>query len=208
MERADLHSADVLNRFQQIRSTKDRHINLVKSLARPGQPIYFTHLFIIGILNRSIALATGFADVVENNNYVCAAPLVRMQIDNIARLEGALVAEHMDDFCRAVFKGERIDRMKDAKGRRMTDKYLIGIIRQEHSWIQKGYEACGGYVHLSDKHILSHLRSHKYGEFIMKVTGVCHDLEERHWQEIVGAFQAATDALEKKVTEMIPKIPS
>jgi hypothetical protein len=46
----------------------------------------FPDMYIIAAMKRSLCLLRGFADLVESRNYVAAAPLVRLQMDNALRV--------------------------------------------------------------------------------------------------------------------------
>jgi hypothetical protein len=43
--------------------------------------------------------------------------------------------------------------MKDRKGEKMTDSYLLNVVAKKEPWIKKVYESGSGFIHLSEKHI-------------------------------------------------------
>lgn len=51
--------------------------------------------------------------------------------------------------------GERIDKLKDTKGNFLRDSYLVSVATQEYAWVDKVYKETSGFIHLSEKHMLT-----------------------------------------------------
>lgn len=107
------------------------------------------------VLNRSIELIKGFSLLVKEDNYLVAASLVRLQIDNLLRLSAVWLVSDTQDFAKKVMAGTPIRKLKDRNGERMRDSYLLQRIGEKNDWIRSVYEETSGFIHLSDKHILS-----------------------------------------------------
>jgi hypothetical protein len=151
-------------------------------------------------LNRSANLVPGFASLIEARNFIAAAPLLRLQIDNCLRFYGVYIVSKPDDFAHAVRKGGQVRKMKDSKGNLMTDRYLVECVAKDFPWITRVYEKTSGYVHLSDAHIAS-VFSETPREKLDK--GICEVAigpgdkftNPALYEEAVAAFIAATKAL-------------
>ncbi len=114
--------------------------------------IYPMDLLVAGALNRSMAVVRGFSNEIKDN-YLCAAHLVRLQLDTMLRFFGAaLVADPMD-FMKRVLSGERINRMKTKDGELMTDLFLVNKMEALRPGIKHIYERGCRYVHFSEMHI-------------------------------------------------------
>ena len=50
-------------------------------------------LLVSAVLNRSLALMNGFQLLIINNNYICAAHLVRLHLDSLMRLSAAWLVD-------------------------------------------------------------------------------------------------------------------
>lgn len=109
-------------------------------------------LYATAITHRALCLISGFCLMIENQNFICAAPLVRLQLDNLLRLYAAWLVKNPHEFCQKVLKGEHVRKLKDQDNQKMTDKYLVEKIAMEYPWASRLYEATSGYVHFSNKH--------------------------------------------------------
>ena len=96
--------------------------------------------------------------MIEARNFICAAPLLRLQIDNLLRFYAAFVVAEPHEFAMEVFRGKHIRNLRDARGKKMTDRYLLTLLAKEYDWIERVYEHTSGYIHLSSKHIFNTLK--------------------------------------------------
>src|SRR5436309_1171588 len=59
-----------------------------------NRALYMFDLLAIAALNRSAGLCSGFRQLIRSRNFICAAPLIRLQIDNALRLyAGSIVRD-------------------------------------------------------------------------------------------------------------------
>jgi len=140
-------------RLEFLESAKEPHFIATRSIHQkaPLEPI---HYFSLAILNRSLSLVYGFVSLVRDNNFVSAAPLVRVQIDNLLRFRAAFLTNDIDGFVTEFTQGKHIRHMKDRTGNKMTDAYLRTTLSQQYDWLNGLNERASGYVHLSTVHIL------------------------------------------------------
>ena len=71
----------------------------------------FYFLFVTSVVNRSLSINRGFQLLTEDNNYLCAIPLMRMQIDNCIRFFGLELVNSPNDYIENWTKGEKISRL-------------------------------------------------------------------------------------------------
>jgi hypothetical protein len=136
----------------------DNLIHVGKALLETLGMTEFT-LFCTAILNRTINMNRGFITLINDNNYIAAAPLVRMNLDSLLRLFASSQSEYdFDDFAKQVRKGKKIDKMLDSKGKLLLrDSELVKrLVKIEGcKWVKDIYNIGSGFIHLSHQHIYS-----------------------------------------------------
>src|SRR6266702_2099317 len=118
-----------------------------------GAPMFPFDLLSFGAVKRNIGTARAFQMMIESWNMVCARSLLRIHIDTSLRFSAAWLVDEPHEFAMRVLKGERIDKMKDKDGRRLTDAHLVSVHAAEHPWLLDVYKSLSGYVHFSGSHI-------------------------------------------------------
>jgi hypothetical protein len=95
-----------------------------------------------------------------------------------------------------VLKGVAIRKQKDSAGKLMTDQYLVERLSEKYPWVSSVYQNASGFIHLSEKHILSMIEScDENGSFSMRIGRLDQSIPPFLWQELVEAFLAITDIL-------------
>ena len=89
--------------------------------------MYMMDFFAIGAIKRNVGTARAFRAMIESWNLVCARALLRMHIDTALRFSAAWLVQDPHSFASQLLGHERIDRMRDSNGRRMTDAYLVSV---------------------------------------------------------------------------------
>jgi hypothetical protein len=107
------------------------------------------------VYKRSLSLIAGFTQLIEARNFICAAPLVRLQVDNLIRLRAGFVVEDINEFVFGMLQGKKISQMQDKNGQKMTDYNLQKLLSEEYPWLQDIYKQTSGYIHLSEQHYLN-----------------------------------------------------
>ncbi len=170
-------------------------MELTQELLKDG--LLMHDFFVTAVLNRTLQLLHGTHLLIKNRQFLCAAPLLRLQIDNALRLYASSLVASSADFTSRVMDGERIDRMKTMEGEKMTDKFLVESLSKvfEASYLPAVYEHTSGYVHLSGSHIFRSVSSSGEGEskgFLFRITRSDEHVSEELWLELIGAFKAVT----------------
>jgi hypothetical protein len=158
--------------------------------------IFLCDLVVTAVLNRALHLLTGFIVLVRHENWTCAAPLLRLQIDNSCRLFAGSQVGNFDRFTSDVLSGKRIDRMKDIKGNRLTDAHLVEELAKfaEAPWLPSVYERTSGHIHLSDTHLFaSSYAERESRKLMLSITRKETRVPPSGWHELIEAFTAATD---------------
>ncbi|PJZ58287.1 hypothetical protein [Leptospira barantonii] len=126
---------------------------------RNESPIESTYeLFIITIFKRARALLSGFILLHETNNYQCAAPLIRLQLDSLLRSVALFKAQDADQFLETFFVGGKIRNLKLHNGKKMTDAELIKELEVLYPAGKSFYGMLSSYVHLSNSHLFSAIK--------------------------------------------------
>jgi hypothetical protein len=121
--------------------------------------LYSFDLYLIGAINRSINLNKGFVDLMKSNNFISAAPLVRLNLDNLLRLYAARISIHnMNEFASLVIGGKRVSDIKyyglhnGKSGQKLTDNFLKNELSkiEGNEWVKDIYDAGNSFVHLGD----------------------------------------------------------
>jgi len=189
-------SSEVEAALERVESRIPTHLELFRSAwtAYHGH-IYEMDLLITAVLNRSLSNVRGFCRLLRQLNFLCAAIVLRSQIDNLLRLSAAWLVQDPKEFVLKVLEGTPIRKLADRGGKKMTDVFLCKTLSRVHPWIERVYREASGYVHLSEKHILYTHRP--TGQFEMETSLGEPDafVTDTLRLEAIAAFDAATDLL-------------
>jgi len=151
-------------------------------------------------LNRTMANIDAFTSLVRARNLIIAGALLRIQLDTALRFFAAFQVDRPHDFAVDVLRGERIDRLQDRNGNRLTDRHLVNLLTPEFPWVDRVYQATSGYIHLSGTHI--HHTISEIGEdrkFKVKLSPKDKDLPDDLYVEAIEAFIESINVLLKYV---------
>lgn len=124
-------------------------------LQADGGALFPVDLVAQAVLHRSMALLRGFSGAIRDENFLCAAPLIRLQLDNLLRFYALFIVEDPHETSMQMFKGVPLRKQRDKKGSKMTDAYLAKKLSAELPWIPEVYKQTSGYIHLSEKHMFN-----------------------------------------------------
>jgi len=142
----------------KLEASKKSFMDLTKEMLEAADGnLYLLDFFILGIVKRSILLSTGFCQLIKQDNFLSAAPLVRLHLDNLLNVHAAFISSNPHEFSENKIRGERTSKMKDEKGAFMTDTYLADSLskKEETKWVINLYRESSKFIHISDKHIFS-----------------------------------------------------
>ena len=169
----------------------------LRSMRAADGAVFPMDLLAVGATKRAIATSAGFRQLLESRNYVCAASLVRLQLDNALRFYAAYRVDDAHAFAERVLNGEQVRQLKDKTGRAMTDRWLVECLSREspsNRWIESVYEKTSGFIHLSATHIFNSISSFDRDE---RTASICigardDNVAEDIYVEAVDAFAEAT----------------
>jgi len=190
-------ASDLCRVLERIEGGRDRHLKLGSEILRADQGSFFPVDFLaIAALNRSLSNCEAFVQLARTRNYLVAASLVRLQLDTFLRFYAAFLVSDPHDFANAVLGGTAVRKLKDRSGSPMTDKFLHESAAKEFPWISRVYDETSGFIHLSDKHILSTLdKVEDSGRMTIQIGADSSRFTGELWVEVADGFVGATEAL-------------
>src|SRR5450759_3034107 len=114
--------------------------------------LYPFDMVMIATMKRSMCLINGFVSLIPNN-YLCAVPLARLQVDNVLRCSAVFRVANREDFVRKLLTGTPLNKIDAADGKKMRDAYLVEKLEAEEPGVKKHYDHLCDYVHLSHLHL-------------------------------------------------------
>ncbi len=182
-----------LGRLSELRQ---KHIDLGKSmLTADNGKFYPVDMFCNTILNRSISLLKGFISQIKEKNFISAAPILRLQLDNLLRLSAVWQVENPHDFASDIMGGKQVNEIKNREGEKMYDKLLARNLEKDFPWVISVYENTSGYVHFSHKHFANSFQFSSERNFELKISDVDEYVKDETYLEAILAFDEITNAI-------------
>jgi len=159
--------------------------------------LYPLDFVVVGIVKRSLSIASAFKTLVTDWNMVCARAILRMQIDTVIRFSAFWISGDPHQMAVEVMHGNQINKMKDRDGNKMTDAYLVKKLSPEFDWMPRVYQYTSGYTHFSERHLFDPIASLK--EDGRLVHFIINDKDEKFpessWYEIVSCFNQCAEII-------------
>ncbi len=119
----------------------------------------FFDILLVSIVNRTVNLNTAFSSLMRCNNFIAAAPLIRINLDSLLRMYASLICPYdRNTFAEKVLCGEKIRNMKLGEtNKRLLDVTLVEELSKIEGmeWVEKIYDAGNSYVHFGEAIIFS-----------------------------------------------------
>ncbi len=181
----------------KIEGLRELHLTICSEMLKADNGKMFAlDILASAVIKRSMSLCFGFSRLMRDKNYTCAAALLRLQLDSCLRFFAAFIVEHPHEFATKVLEGEPIKNLKDTKGCRMTDRYLVDLLGKKYEWMPRVYDATSGFIHLSERHIFTVWQpSAEENTLSIRIGESDDDISEELWIEMAEGFLACTDAL-------------
>ncbi|WP_196888666.1 hypothetical protein [Aureivirga sp. CE67] len=126
--------------------------------------------YIFSIIHRAIELNRGFRTLVDNNNWITANNLIRLQADCCMRAYALALVNDKVDFYNKITNNVRLNSIKDVEGNKMTDFYLSEKLNLLYPGFRLIYSNTSGFIHFSNEHLNFNTETNEKGEnFIMKI---------------------------------------
>lgn len=156
--------------INRLHSRIELHHGAAQSLFKTHKKATHCQVFVAAALHRSISLVHGFCTLIPDN-YICAASLVRLQLDSTLRFSALALVADPEDFAKKVSLGEPINKLKDRDGQQMRDAYLVKKLNEQYPGMDQCYGDGCAYVHFSDAHLF-HVQSWTDdGKFRLQIGG-------------------------------------
>jgi len=189
-------------KFEILKKLEQEHIKVGKRmLSAAGGKMLVLDLAIVGFLKRSIDLIDGIITLINSWNIIGAAPLVRLQLDNLLRLYYLSTLKNSDDIALEILKGRSFLDMEDSEGKKITDARLRYYARSQYPWLDKVYEETSKFIHFSDKHYFLTVNSFKEqtGSFELFIGKGAINWPESELNTFLDAVICITDAILKLI---------
>jgi hypothetical protein len=195
---------EVLEKLEVLRGYSNTNRQLFKRMMEAyGGALYPLDFLAVAALNRSEALFSGFCQMIEAKNLLCAAPFIRLQLDNCLRFYAAFIVSDPHEFAHEILNGKSARQLTDKEGKRMTDAYLVEKLSTECPWVKDVYRETSGFIHLSDKHIFQTLRQGKDGIMTMSVSATDIRVKDKTYIEALLVFRNASKLLFQYINNWI-----
>jgi len=190
---------NLANRFKTLENLKKAHLGLGAEVL--SGYLYATDFVIGAVLNRSLNLLSGLLCLVERWNFIAAAPLLRLQIDNLLKLSYLATLKNAGEVSFKIIQGVSFLKLKNKEGKKLTDAMLRDYARDLYPWIDKVYEETSKLIHLSDKHVFHTVKAmdEKTRSQELFIGEGCLYWKEKDIAELLDAMGYVTDALLKNI---------
>ena len=179
--------------FEEISELDNKLIKTVGNIIRANNSaMYQMDLFSSAVVNRSLELSKGFESMIKSGFFLCAAPLLRLQLDNLLRYSALWLVEDPDMVCEAVLGGKAIRKIKDKSGKKMTDAHLVSVLSKSIEWIAPVYDKTCGYIHFSESHFHKTILSANDGKIEIGIGDRAKPVPAEALEEACAAYQAIT----------------
>jgi hypothetical protein len=184
-------------KLENLEGLTDGHLKFCMAMLQADDCKMFpVDILAAATIKRSLALIQAFTTLVRLKNYTTAASILRLQLDSCLRLSAAFLVDKPHDLASDVLAGKPVRKMKDRNGKLMHDRYLVESLSSRFEWAPRVYDATSGFIHLSEKHLLSVFESsEKENCSELRVAADDENVPEELWLELVDGFGAATEAL-------------
>ena len=157
--------------------------------------------FIIGVVKRSLDLVDGFILTTSNWNLISAAPIIRMHLDTLLRLNyiSKIPPKEADKLIHHIMDGEPLNKFKDSEGKELTDARLLKYAKDVFPWIDNVYKHTSKFIHFSERHMFVSIYSTNNEKRIVNfaIHKGSHNVKEEQITEYYNVFIIITDSIIK-----------
>jgi hypothetical protein len=126
-----------------------------KQLFDDNKDMFASDFVLIGALKRTLSLSDGFRKHIRDHNFICAGTLLRSHLDTALRVNALSLVKKPEQFAQDIMKGDRVDKMKDRDGQRLTDAHLAKKLGETVPWVPAVYDELCSFGHFSNRHIFT-----------------------------------------------------
>lgn len=150
----------------ELNKQKELLCDIYQQNIKPNAPLYKIDFIFMGTVNKALANISAFLLLIENENYLVAFAIVRMQLDVLLRFYAAILLDTASrtKYADTFLSGERIDKLqvwiKNKKGKNikqfLTDKFLCEHFEKTFGvdWVLSVYQQTSKFIHMSGSSFL------------------------------------------------------
>lgn len=185
--------------FYKSEELKKELLSLSCRIVKAGD-VFHMDILTMAVVNRALELSDGFKELILSEKFLCAAPLLRLQIDNLLRYSAAWLVDKPHEYVSKVMQGTPVKNLKDSTGNKMTDFYLVQKLSPDIPWVESVYKKTCGYIHFSESHFHKiMLSTEENGTFSIGIGSKSNQIPKEIYIEAIEAFNAATLEISKYV---------
>ena len=138
-----------LSEFEEVVVNGENDLSI--NIRFTGKDIFSTDAgdLVIIIVNRSLRLIEAYSWLITQRNFVCAEPLLRLQIDSLMRMNSTQLFENPTWIVNCFLQDQELKKIKSKEGQSLTDRYLYTKISEIYPGLDELYKRCSASIHLS-----------------------------------------------------------
>lgn len=104
------------------------------------------------VLKRAMVINGAYVKLAKTNNYIAAAPYIRMQMDNCINLGAGAMVKDILAYISHFLSGKELYKFKDERKNSLYEKYIVQEMNKRYGSFKQAYEHYNMEVHLSVGH--------------------------------------------------------
>ena len=104
------------------------------------------------VLKRAMVINGAYVKLAKVNNYIAAAPYIRMQMDNCINLGAGAMVKDILAYINHFLSGKELYKFKDERKNSLYEKYIVQEMNKRYGSFKHAYEHYNMEVHLSVGH--------------------------------------------------------
>ena len=104
------------------------------------------------VLKRAMVINGAYVKLAKANNYIAAAPYIRMQMDNCINLGAGAMVKDILAYINHFLSGKELYKFKDKRKNSLYEKYIVQEMNKRYGSFKQAYEHYNMEVHLSVGH--------------------------------------------------------
>lgn len=145
----------VFDTIDDLKRSSEIYTEFLNEYIIMGKDLMADFVVLISILRRAVDLNNAFNTLADSGNYIAAAPLLRLQLDNMLYCYARTIAANDNDFLVGFMNGSNWKEIIDKDGNKLSDDYLLDLISKRFGTdeFKRVYKESSKFIHLSTSHI-------------------------------------------------------
>lgn len=192
---------------------QDEYFQLFFGILGPNESndgsLFLPDFIIISAINRAIDLIQGFRTSYPSWNFTVAAPLVRLQIDNLLRVHYLTLCPADSGCAELLLSAEPLRRQFDLipehgkKPEKLHDIVLLRKAEEAYPWLKQVYDKASGWVHFSSDHHGQSWKVEDDGTFYASCPPDISMFPYDFVEQLLWAMNEVTHALGSSIAEFV-----